>query len=483
MSLPLAGLLLAGIPGSPARAQKRSDRGRTGSAPAGPKRTDRTVPESERVKAIARTDFARVVVRANKGYLSVVGVPGAAVTLTATGRKAAPIREVIRDEDGSLNLINLPPGAYELQIEHEDYLPFSSAVQVEPARLDTFVAINKMVARFGGIRIGGAPAGAKIYLDETPVRPAALVVENQSLVMNRIPAGRHRLRIVKEGMVDFDREIEVPPGKQALVAAQLELAQVTLSLAAAPGARVYVDSEERAILPQDGRLALKLPPGPHALRVVKEGFQDWKKDVTLSLAAPAVEESVSLVPIASSAEGDWQPSLGARKWFPAAPGWKFDAAGALVRGEKPVLFDTESARDFNVYRDFHLEFDFVFANGKGAAWIVRAKDPANYYLFEISGPRSGRPVFNFYLCRNGQLEWKDSRPIVEKIDKAGESLHIIFDARGDRFETRMTIASAPSLNPYLIGIFQDDSFSYGGVGFRGREQSEALLQSFFVIPK
>ena len=68
------------------------------------------------------------------------------------------------------------------------------------------------------------------------------------------------------------------------------------------------------------------------------------------------------------------------------------------------------------------------------------------------------------------------------MDKKGDSFHITFEAKGNRFDTRMTIASAPSAKPHLIGIFQDDSFSYGGVGFRGKDSSEALLQTFFVIP-
>ena len=119
---------------------------------------------------------------------------------------------------------------------------------------------------------------------------------------------------------------------------------------------------------------------------------------------------------------------------------------------------------------------------QGVAWAARAKDPANYYLIEISRPQTGTPTFHFYVCRNGKLEWRDSQCIVEKIDQPGDSFHIIFEARGNRFDTRMIIARAPSDKPHLIGIFQDGSFTYGGVGFRGKNQSESLLQAFFVIP-
>jgi hypothetical protein len=46
----------------------------------------------------------------------------------------------------------------------------------------------------------------------------------------------------------------------------------------------------------------------------------------------------------------------------------------------------------------------------------------------------------------------------------------------------MTIAGAPADKPHPVGIFQDDSFAYGGIGFRGKDQSESLIQTFFVTP-
>lgn len=482
------GLFLVVLLSTVSFAQKRSDRNKTNDKPAttstaGPKRTDRTVPESERVKVITKTEFVRVAVNPNKGYLSLVAVPGASVTLTpivTSQKKGSQIVEVIKDVDGSLNLINLLPGKYKLTIEHEDYTPFSDTIQVDPARPDTFVALNKMVSKYGVIRLGGLLPGSKVFLDDVAIRSADLAQENQNATIAKVPIGKHRLKISKDGYADFAREIDVLPGQQAFVSARLDQAQITVSLVSQPGARVYAGSVEKAIVPSDGRVAISLPPGRHSLRVSKDGYQEWVKEMSLSMANNSVAERVELVPIPNSAEGEWQPSLGGRKWFPQTSGWKFEASGAVVRGDKLVLFDTDSSRDFNFYRDFKLEFDAVFSNGKGLAWAVRAKDANNYYLFEISNPQS--PALNFYVCQDGKLEWKDSQRIVEKLDKKGDSFHITFEAKGSRFDTGITIASAPSAKPHMIGVFQDDSFSYGGVGFRGKDLSESLLQSFFVIP-
>ncbi len=482
--------LVSWRPAHQALGQKRSDRSATDKPPErgalpGPKRTDRSIPESERVRVITKPEFNRVAVRANKGYLSVVAIPTARVTLTplATNQKnVAPIKEIVREQDGSLNLINLFPGKYKIVIEHPDYDPYSESIQIDPAQPDTLVAYNKMVARFGAIRIDGALANAKIFLDDTLVAPSRLSVENQNAVIPKVPIGKHSLRISKAGYADFNREIDVIPGKQAFVSAQLDLARVTLNLTSEPGARVYVGDEEKAIIPSSGNVSISLPPGRQELRISKDAYQEWKRDMTLSLANNPVIERINLIPIPSSTEGDWQPTLGARKWRPQPAAWRFDASGAHIKGDQLVLFNTEASRDFNTYRDLKLEFDIVFTNGKGVAWVARAKDRSNYYLFEIKGPSSGKPVFNFYICEDGKLELKDSRPIVEKIDKSGDSFHIIFEARGGRFDTRLSIQSAPSAKPHLIGISQDDTFSYGGVGFRGKDMSDTLLQTFFVIP-
>ena len=475
-------------------AQKRSDRSKnTGKSDSrdvvGPKRTDRTVPESERVKVITKTEFVKVVTKADKGYLSVVAIPSASVTLNALAaadqKKAPAIKETVKDLDGSLNLINLLPGKYRITIEHPDYNPYSDTIQVDPARPETFVALNKMISRYGEIRIGGAPAGAKVFLDEMAISITPAMSDGQGISLSRIAVGKHRLRISKDGYVDLNSEIEVspvPPGKQTFVSAQLDLAKVTLNLNSQPGGRVYIGTEEKAIIPSNGYVTISLPPGQHKLMVSKEGFQDWRKDLTLSLAKNPVTETADLIPVPVSTEGDWQPSLGARKWYPPTSSWKFAASGAMIKGDQLVLFDTEPSRTFNTYRDFRLEFDVVFANDKGVAWAVRARDVNNYYLFEISTATGKIPVLNFYICRDGKLQWLDSRPVVEKMDKKGDSFHFIFEARGARFDTSMTIASSPSTKPLRVGVFQDDSFSYGGVGFRGKDLSESLLQTFFVIP-
>ncbi len=452
----------------------------------GPIRPGRTVKDDP--ATVTKTVYERVVVRPkpNKGYLSVLAHPAATVTLTPLSenrKNTTPIKRNIQEKDGSLNLIHLIPGRYKILIEHDDYEPFSDTIEVEPASPDFFVARDRMISKYGDIRIGGVLPGAKVFLDGKLTDTSNASSGNSTIYIDKVPVGKYQLRVSKDGFVDYEKAIEVFPGKEVFEPVQLVLAIATLNIESQPGARIYVDGEEKTTILSDGKVSITLTHGPHKIRATKEGYQEWSKDLTLSRANNPLNLPISLIPIPISAEGNWDPVLDKdSKWYPRNSGWKFNKSGALIKGDKIVLFDTELNSDFNNYQNFKLEFDVVFNNGKGVAWVARAKDPNNYYLFEIIGPGGGAPTFNFYICQEGKLQSKGRQRVVEKMDNKDDTFHITFVARGNRFETRMTIASAPSAQPHLIGIFEDNSFSVGGVGFRGKDQSEALLQTFFVIP-
>lgn len=447
----------------------------------GPKRPKTSGKENEPVRVITKTEFRTIEAKANKGYLSVVAVPAASVRLIPVGHKGSTTNAVIKDEEGTLNLINLVPGAYNIVIEHEDYLPYSEPKKIEPGVLDTMIALSKMTSKYGVIRIGGVPADAKIYLDDKQIDLSTVAKDNQNIVLKKVPVKKYSLKVSKGGYDDFTSEVDVLPGKEQFIAASLESATVKVSLISQPYARVYVGNEEKANIPSDGKVMISLPAGRHSIRVLKDGYQEWKKEMTLSLAGGSVIEVANLIPIPNSEDADWEPSQGARKWYPQNADWRFDKSGMAVKSDKVVLFDTEQDRDFNVYQNLKLEFDVVFSNAKGVSWVARAKDPNNYYLFEITLAQ-GNPTFNFYVCQDGKLQWRDSRQIVESVDKPGDSFHIIFEARGNRFETKMKILSAPSSQARPIGIFHDNSLTYGGVGFCGKDQSISLIQTFFVNP-
>ncbi|MCI0663981.1 MAG: PEGA domain-containing protein [Acidobacteria bacterium] len=441
----------------------------------------RSTREKERVRVINRTEYKTIKVKSDVGYLSVVAIRSASVKLIPIDQKRPPLQYIVKEQDDTLNLANLIPGNYRIVVEHADYHPYSEEMKIEPADLGTLYAAAKMISKYGEVRIGGVPPGAKVFLDKKAINTSNLSPENSTISLTKVLVGKYPLKVSKEGFLDYEKEIDVQPGSVTFEPVQLAVAVASLTLSSQPGARVYADGEYRGAILSDGKLTIHLFPGPRKIMVSKDGFQEWNKALTLGSSPTTLD--VNLIPVPISAEGSWEPANKESKWFPKNSGWQFNKSGALIRGDKLTLFDTELNSDYNYYQNVRLEFDVVFNNGKGVSWVVRAKDPDNYYLFELTGPTAGTTVLNFYICQDGKLYLKDSQRVVEKMDVKDDTFHIIFSAQGNRFETKMNITSAPQEKPRWIGVFQDNTFSLGGIGFRGKDQSEALLQAFFVNPQ
>jgi hypothetical protein len=75
-------------------------------------------------------------------------------------------------------------------------------------------------------------------------------------------------------------------------------------------------------------------------------------------------------------------------------------------------------------------------------------------------------------------------PVVEKLDTPNDSYHIILEARGSEFTVRIRVLSTPRPDdPQKLAVFNDDTFQIGGIGFRGFDDSRALIQGLIVRPK
>jgi len=461
--------------------------------PTGPKRGKSALE----IKVVTKTEIVRVQVKPNKGYLSLVAVPGAQVTLTPISAakqqgKARPtrkaIKEEIKDEDGTLNLVDMPPGNYKVAVEHSDFLPYSGVIAVAPARLTTLNARARLTSKYGNIMIGGVPQGTRVLLDDQEPDSSLVTTDEQGgILISRIPVGEHKLKISKERYDDWGNQLKVKPGETIPVTAYLRPAVISLAVKSKPNARVYLNDEERGTVQPDGRAAISnLLPGTYKLRVSLEGFEDAERQLELTLNNRQPVETAELMPIAESGEAAENFVTGLKKWAPAPPNWKLETGGIRVSGDQVALFkDATERRQFNVYRDFTLDLDLRFSNGKGAAWIIRAKDLKNYYLFELATSKSGsqRKVFNFYICRDSKLELVDSRPVVENIEKPNDSFHITIEARGNQFRHTIKLRSAPKPDAEPLGTFTDDTFSYGGIGFRAISGVEMLVQSLVIIPE
>jgi hypothetical protein len=470
--------------------QKRGDSVPPKTAPArassvGPKRGEAIIEKEEAPGS--KVVVKEVRVKPNEGALVLWAVSEAKITLTPLlNEKAGKSVDYDLGQGNKLTLTSLSPGKYQLKIRHPDYNLFTETITVvkgEPTAL-----LPPLVSKYGSIKIVGAPEGVKILLDDKEPGPSNLKSDSEGITLSRVPVGRHKLRISKSQYQDLVKDsLEITPGELEAVAGKLELATVMMTLKSQPGAKVYINNEERgAVQPPDGKINISLLPGSYTVRLVKEGYESWEKKIVISQETGPMAVEAALIPIPESAEGEWNPSFGSKRWFPdPAKTWGFDKTGARVTGAAVKLFATDPNRDFNFYRDFILTFDFQFIEGQSIAWVARAQDQNNYYLLELNGPRENNPkTLIFYLCRDGVCRPMDQKPILDKIDTPGDSFKVTFEAREDRFTTRLSAASNPKLGAEadIIAIFRDKAFSVGGVGFRGKDQTKALIQFVNIRP-
>lgn len=475
--------LVIGLPGSAALAQKV---GRDSTQPpvrsggAGGPKVGRDLPAKP-------TEVAApvAVVRSNEGALALFAVRQAAVAIAPLrgAGPGKPFEYQLGAQKNTLSLARMRPGSYQLTITHPDYHPYSATVAIKQG--EPTVVNAELVSKYGEVVVDSDPGDASVSLLTQPgikARPD----DRGVIVIPRVPVGDHEVKVSKAGYDDRTEKLKVYPGKQTPVAVKLTRSTVTLTVKSRPEARIYLNNEEKgAVRDEAGAVISNLLPGDYQMRVALDGYEEVVRPLSLSLDVRQKVETVELVPIAESSEGAETLQTGTIKWL-GAEAWRQDKRGIYVSGDRPVLFKgATEKRPFNFYRDFDLTFDLRFANGKGAAWILRAKDPGNYYLVELATRQSvaGRKVINFYLCRDGKCELKDSNVVVENLERGDDSYTIRVEARGPKLTHFITVASAPkSGGPQPLATFEDDTFRIGGVGFRGINGTETLLQTFFVQP-
>jgi PEGA domain len=463
--------------------QKRGEAVVPGSAPARPKRGEAIIEKEDSPESKPNKEVKIKVVTSSEGALVLWIVSDATVTLTSLRNKnEGPPRNYDLGQGNKLTIPLISPGRYKISVSHPDYILFTDTITIVKGAPTALAVLPLLVSKYGSINVVGAPPGAKILLNGKGLDPANIKLTGEAITIDRVPVGKHQLKISKEGYDDLNKPLEVFPGKQTPFSAKLDSATVTVIFDSEPGAKLYVNNEEKGTVQADRKVKVSLPPGSYQVQLTKDGYEDWKKEIALSLEQRTVAESIPLTPTPESTEGDWTSEYGSKRWTSGSRNWKFDNTGARINGDAAVLYKTEEKREFNFYRGFTLTIHFQF-DGKGAAWVARAKDRNNYYLFELNGLQSANPgTLIFYIYRDGVPRELDRKKVPGKLAK-DDQFRITLEARGAQFIVWLYTNSNPTSDSKgnKIGIFQDEAFSIGGVGFRGKDGTEMLLKSFNVL--
>lgn len=369
----------------------------------------------------------------------------------------------------------LAPGAYDVEVASAGYVQFIGKTSVKLAEPE-FMTVE-LTPTTGAILMGPVEADATVLIDGlTPQQVVARKTENQ-IEIQHVPAGLHSITVKHPSIIEWNREgVEVRGGSTTYVAPRFKPATVNLVVISEPGAEIYVDGSYRGMVGPEGKTgALEMAPGRHSIKALKTEFASAERAETFVAGEAKVD--IALTRITFSPEFSDYFVEGSRFWS-SPPAWQFSRGNVTVRGAGLGLI-----RD-KLYKDFTLSFDLKFANGKGAAWIMRARDENNYYLFQLAGPGASSPnTFRSFLVEKGKARLLKTDFVAEDLNLPNDSFHIVVEARGNTIKHSIQVKSAPKAEgPQPLSELTDGTLTYGGIGFSTVDGEVTVVQFVSIAP-
>lgn len=316
------------------------------------------------------------------------------------------------------------------------------------------------------ILIDGAPP---------PANTIRVIPEEKQILIGDVPVGECRLVAVHRLVAKDEVRIRVQPGQQAQYSLKLKPALVRLTVICEPGSRVYVNARYYAEVPAAGRTGiLEFPPGEAALECVHEEF---KPKAFKGQFAPGDQEvELPLERIAFS--GDFSDGFGECTRFWNAPAsWRCENGGLKVAGEGTGLL-----RD-RIYKDFRAQFVLALENQKGVAWVIRARDESNGYLFQLTGPAGNPPsLLRSFIRQDGNTRLLKSDPVIDDLSQPGATLEVHIDATAETIK-HFIKASRGAGEPEPLSVLTDKIFRTGTLGFATVDSEEFRVYFVHVQPK
>jgi hypothetical protein len=419
----------------------------------------------------------------SKGTLLVVAQQvGATITvsrLNVRGGSAPAGRKAI-GETGSC-YFTLPPGRYSVTAEYPDYTSDTAMVSVGAGAIETVKPT--LVAKFGFIVLAASnvPAGAKMYLDGRELPDRELDRRADGSVRIRTEPGKHSVRVERQGFTPFAREFDVIPagGDDAVAAVAMDRVLASAVVRSEPGARVYVDGEQKGTIGSTGSLEVRglAPDEPHDVRVELEEYQPFHQTVTASVGKAAeIDAPLVLLPT----NGPFEDTFLDLSHWDAPPQWAADRGVLTVQGS-PEIGVAKNVR----YRDCEIVFSVRLLDPKGAAWLVHTRDRKNGYLFLLLGPGGRWPnQLRSYVARDGRYAADEpalALPILQKL-QTRETYRVRIRVEGTTIQTWLT--PSQTAEEISIGLFQDvdGAFPSGGVGFTTIDGAAFQVTGYVVKP-
>ncbi len=292
--------------------------------------------------------------------------PGAKVYLTGKEIGSTPTK-----------VSGIPPGVYELRVIKEGYAPHEAQVKVVGGRTETVQASLRKSA--GSLLLRTEPAGANVYVDGKLAGVSPFQGEG-------LTPGAHRVQVSKEAYETQEKEVTIKVNERAEVS--ISLKRITGSLVIQtepPGANIYVDGKSSGVSPHEAK---ELLPGIHRVRVVKEGYDAWEKEVTVE-GGKKIEVRPQLAKVALPKSQESPPSPQTKVMPP--------------KTEKPATLKPDAPI-------WSINDSWGYVNAEGKAWETRVvKIEGNFFIVKntsddsLLGIDKGTLQAKIYITAKGKM--------------------------------------------------------------------------------
>lgn len=270
-----------------------------------------------------------------------------------------------------------------------------------PVRREVTVAGNQEIALdlelvpTAGSRL--AHLGLKCNVVDAAVTVDGQRVARTPLVATlALAAGRHKVEVSRPGYASVTKDIDIGPGATGELAFDLEVDLLALGQG---GSTLALElSEPGAVVSVDGKVmgpyrgALKLPYGPHSLRIERDGFFPVERQVSLEPGATA-RQAIRLEPTPETRAAHESSVSFHRTW-----GWASVIAGGAVAGAGGVFLAVNAGAKADAQKALDLTYDQK--SNEVICDVSAGDDPdvcnARYQLAKKRyDDKKGRDVFGF----------------------------------------------------------------------------------------
>jgi hypothetical protein len=382
------------------------------------------------------------------------------------------------DVDGTLNK-QLKPGRYTIVVKYPEHKDHKEIVTIRAGLGEQVYARLTPTYAYMVLTTPNLETGAKIELDGKPLSEKDLMRDSDGKIRIKTSPGDHEIKIARAGYTAFSKRVTVTVSEPAIVDVNFEAEVGILVVKSEPNTRVYINDEPRGEISAKGEIRYSLVAGrDYRVMLDLEGYEKLEKSVPVKMGNDNIFEA-KLMPLSTSSEFS-DGFLDLSQWN-APIDWKVEKNTLQVRGTPGVGLPKNKR-----YRNCAINFVLRLSDTRGAAWVVRAKDAKNGYLFYLNGPTGPFPnQLRAYILRNGNINLNDpvapAQPVLIPLKK---DIDYEISIRVEDNKIYHSYTPSDTGEQIQIGVFEDaeKSFTIGNVGFALINGEDFKVGTFIILP-